>query len=54
METVPIPTVDGNKQAQSYTYLKVKKPYMTLNLETCISLRMQELTTYKKIGYDLL
>ena len=52
METVPVPIVDENKQAQSYTYLKVKKPYIALNSETYISLRMQELTTCKKISYE--
>ena len=52
METVPVPIVDDSKQAQSYTYLKVKKPYMALNPERYISLRMQELTTCKKIGYE--
>ena len=52
METVPAPIVDENKQVQSYTYLKVKKPYIALNSETYISLRMQELKTYKKIGYE--
>ena len=36
METVPVPIVDENKQAQSYTYLKVKKPYIALNSETLI------------------
>ena len=41
-----------NKQVQSYTYLKVNKPYITLNSETYISLRTQELTTCKKIGYE--
>ena len=51
METVPVSTVDENKQAQSYTYLKVKKPCITLNSETYISLRMQELDTCKRIGY---
>ena len=52
METVPIPIVDENKQAQSYTYLKVKKPYTALNSETYISLRMQELNTCKKLVYE--
>ena len=52
IETVPVPIVDENKQAQSYTYLKVKKPYIALNSETYISLRIQELTTCKKIGYE--
>ena len=50
METVPI--VDENKQAQSYTYLTVKKPYVALKSETYISLRTQELTTCKKISYE--
>ena len=52
MATVPVPIVDENKQAQLFTYLKVKKPYIALNLETYISLRTQELTTCKKIGYE--
>ena len=33
-------------------YLKVRKAYMALNSETYISLRMQELNTCKKIGYE--
>ena len=52
IETVPVPIVDKNKQAQSYTYLKVKKPYIALNLETYISLRTQELNTCKKTSYE--
>ena len=50
METVPVPIVDENKQVQSYTYLKIKKPFISLNSETYISLRTQELDTCKKIG----
>ena len=41
METVSIPIIDNNKQAQSYTYLKINKPYIALNSETYISLRTQ-------------
>ena len=52
METVWVPIVDENKQAQSYTYLKINKRYIALNSEMCISLRMQELATCKKIGYE--
>ena len=52
METVPVTIVDENRQAQSYTYLKIKKPYIALNSETYISLRTQELATCKKIGYE--
>ena len=34
MEAVPVLIVDENKQTKSYTYLKVKKPYIALNSET--------------------
>ena len=37
---------------QSYTYLKINKPCIALNSETYISLRMQELSTCKEIGYE--
>ena len=52
METVPVPIVDKNKQTQPYTYLKLNRPYIALNSETYISLRTQELTTCKRIGYE--
>ena len=52
METVPVPIGDEDEQAQSCTYLHVKKPYIVLNSETYISLGMQELNTCKKIGYE--
>ena len=52
LETVPVPIVDKNEQAQSYTQLQTKKPYIALNSETYISLRIQELETCKKIGYE--
>ena len=37
---------------QSYTQLKIDKPYIALNKETYITLRTQELHTCKKIGYE--
>ena len=52
METVPVPIIDKNKQAQSYTYLKLHRPYIALNSETYISLRTQKLIKCKKIGYE--
>ena len=52
LETVPVPIIDRNKNAQSYTHLQVTKPYIALNSETYISLRIQELETCKKIGYE--
>ena len=40
LETVPVPIVDKNEQAQSYTQLQTKKPYIVLNSETYMSLRI--------------
>ena len=50
LETVPVPTLDTNAEAQSYTHLQVSKPYLALNSETYISLTHQELQSCKKIG----
>ena len=54
METVPVPIVDENEQAQSYTHVQVKKPYIALHSETYISLRIPELNACKKIGYGFI
>ena len=51
LETVPVPVLDKNIEAQSYTHLRVNKPYLALNSETYISLRHQELRSCKKIDY---
>ena len=37
LEIVPIPILDKNTRAQSYTHLQVRKPYIALNSETYIS-----------------
>ena len=52
LETVPVPVLDENIEAHSYTHLKVRKPYIALNLETYISLTHQELRSCKKIGNE--
>ena len=52
IETVPVPILDTNNRAQSYTHLKIEKPYIALNKETYISLCPQELSTCKRIGYE--
>ena len=31
LETFPVPILDQNTKAQSYTHLRIKKPYMALN-----------------------
>ena len=49
IETVPVPILDENEQAQSYTQVKIDKPYIVLNTETYIYLCTKELSTCKKI-----
>ena len=51
LETIPVPILDKNTKAQSYMHLLVRKPYISLNSETYISLRQQELRSCRKIGY---
>ena len=52
IETVPVPILDKNEQAHSYTELKMEKPYITLNEETVYHLTCaQELKMCKRIGY---
>ena len=52
IETVPVPILDTNNGAQSYTQLKIDKSYIALSDETYISLHPQELNTCKRIGYE--
>ena len=52
LETVLVPIVDKNTKANSYTELKIKKPYIALNTETYINIPHQELATCKRIRYE--
>ena len=52
IKTVPVPILDENEQAHSYTELKIEKSYITLNEEMYIMLRAQELKMCTKIGYE--
>ena len=52
LETMPVPILDTNMEAQSYTHLCVNKPYIALNTETYITLTQQELRSCKKIGNE--
>ena len=49
---VPVPILDASNKIQSYTQLKIEKPYIALNDETYISIHPQELNNCKKIGYE--
>ena len=42
----------NNNKIQSYTPLKIEKPFIALNDETYNSIHSQELNTCKKIGYE--
>ena len=48
IETVPFPILDMNNKAQSYTQLRIHKPYISLNDETYISLKSQELNNLQE------
>ena len=48
IETVPVPIVDKNTKANSYTEI----PYIALNSETYLNIHQQELATCKRIGYE--
>ena len=41
-----------NEKADSYTWIRIDKPYIALNPDTYISIQMEELRTCKKIGYE--
>ena len=52
LEIIPVPILDQNHKAQSYMHLQIQKPYIALNSKTYISLRQQELRTFKRSGYE--
>ena len=52
LETEPVPVIDKNTKANTYTQLQITKPYIGLNTETYINIRQQELVRCKKILYE--
>ena len=52
LDSVPVPVIDQNIRAHSYTHPQVEKPYIALNSEMYISLWQQELRTCKRSGYE--
>ena len=52
IETIPVLILDTNEKADSYTWIRIDKPYIVLNPHTYISIQMEELRTCKKIGYE--
>ena len=41
IETVPVPIVDQNKQASSYSHVQIDRPYIALNSESYMLIRQQ-------------
>ena len=52
IETIPVPILDLNEKANSYTWIKIDKPYIALDSNTYITIRTEELRTCKRIGYE--
>ena len=52
IEMIPVLIVDMNKRADTYTWIRIDKPYIALNLDTYISIHSEELRTYKRIGFE--
>lgn len=52
IETVPVPINDLNPQANSYTEVQITKPYIAINNDYYIQLRIQELRMCKRIQYS--
>ena len=50
--TVPVPIPDSGNKVQSYTQLKIEKPYIALNDETYITIFPQEPSNCKTISYE--
>ena len=52
VETVPVPIIDSSNKIQSYTQLKIDKPYIALNDETYITICPQEQSNCKRISNE--
>ena len=52
IETIPVLILDMNKRVDSYTWIRIDKPYIALDLDTYISIYSEELRTCKRIGYE--
>jgi hypothetical protein len=52
IETAPVPILDENREAASYSEVVISKPYIATNLNYYIQLRIQELRMCKRIQYE--
>ena len=51
IETVPVPIPDRNKQADSYSQVRIQKDYIAAGMDYYIQIRMTEMLMCKSIGY---
>ena len=51
IETVPVPIPDRNKQADSYSQVRIQKDYIAAGMDCYIQIRMTEMLMCKSIGY---
>ena len=51
IETVPVPTPDRNRQADSYSQVRIQKDYIAAGMDYYIQIRMTEMLMCKSIGY---
>ena len=52
VETVPVPILDSGNTVQSYTQLKIEKPYIALNDETYITICPSGTKQLQEISYE--
>ena len=52
VETIPVLILDMNERADSYTWIRIDKPYIALIPDTYISICSEELRTCERIGYE--
>ena len=51
IETVPVPIPDKNRQADSYSQVRIHKSYIAAGMDYYIQIRMTEMLMCKSIGY---
>ena len=51
IETVPVPIPDKNRQADSYSQVRIHKDYIAAGMDYYIQIRMTEMHMCKSIGY---
>lgn len=52
IESVPVPISDQNREADSYSRVRIVKPYLAVNNEFYIQLRLEEMAMCKTINFN--